>query len=535
MTFYNFLLRLYPSSFRHEYGDEMRALFARRLRQTSGVGLVALWLGTIAEIAGNSAAVHTDILRQDAFYTGRVLRRSPGFALTAILIVALGIGATTAAFSVTDFVLLRPLPFPEPDRLVTVLERTPGYDQMEFSGPNYRDWKAAATSFQSTGIYHHDQLTVFGAGEPQRWTGVSVSADLLPTLGVGPIVGRGFTAADDREGAAGTILLSYRLWQTEFGGDPAIVGRVLSAQADFDAAVFTVIGIMPREFRFPSANVEFWITNRFGPGQYTEQERANNWLNGVGRLKPGVTLAQARAEMDFIAAQSEQAHPVANKNTRAAVDPLSDDVSERSRLLLVALSGASACVLLIACANLANLLLTRALARRRELAVRTAIGAGRERLVRQLMTESLLLATVGGALGIGIAIAAVPLLAQLVPPNLPIAAAPSVDTRVLLFAVALTVITGLSFGMAPVLRVGKSPDLDGLRDGARAGDGRKERLRSILVVSEIVASIVLLVSAGLLIRALLTVRAIDPGFNSEGVLTVRTGLADAGVQDGDQT
>ena len=524
MTFYNFLLRLYPSSFRHEYGDEMRALFARRLRQTSGVGLVALCFGTIAEIAGNAAAVHADILRQDVFYTGRVLRRSPGFALTATLIVALGIGATTAAFSVTDFVLLRPLPFPEPDRLVTVVERTPGYDHMELSGPNYRDWKAAAKSFESMGIYHGEHLTVLGAGEPRRWTGASVSSDLLPTLGVSPIAGRGFTEADDREGAPGTILLSYRLWQTEFGGDPAIIGRALSVQADFDTAVFTVIGVMPREFRFPSAKIEFWITNRFGAAQYTEEERTDNWLDGVGRLKRGVTLSQVRAEMDLIAAQLEKAYPVANKGTGAAIDPLSDNVSERSRLLLVALSGASACVLLIACANLANLLLARALARRRELAVRTAIGAGRERLVRQLMTESLLLAVVGGVLGIGIAVAAVPLLAQLVPSNLPIAAAPSVDLRVLVFAVGLTVITGLSFGMVPVLRAGRSPDLEGLREGTRAGDGRKERLRAFLVVAEIVASIVLLVSAGLLIRALLTVRAIDPGFDAEGVLTMRTEL-----------
>jgi predicted permease len=465
-------------------------------------------------------AVQLDILKQDVWYAGRALRRAPGFAITAVLVVALGIGAATAAFSVTDFVLIRPLPFPEPDRLVKIWETTPGYSRMELSAPNYRDWKAAATSFESIGMYHSEAVTMTDRAEPRRFLGASVSADLFRTLRVAPLIGRPFTEADDRPGAPGTVMLSYQLWKTEFGGDPDIVGRSVT----FNNSPFAILGVMRREFHFPASDVLFWTTTRFGERDYAAGERTNNYLYVVGRLRRGVTLDQARREMDTIAAGSREQYPQDNKDTGAALFRLRDEVSERSRLLLLALSGAAACVLLIACANLANLLLVRALSRRRELAVRAAIGAGRHRIVRQLMTESLLLATVGGALGIGIAFVLVPLLTELVPATLPVSAAPSVDVRVLVVAVGLTAVTGIGFGLAPILRVGGGPDLDGLREGARTGGGRRERLRSALVVAEIIASVVLLVSAGLLIRALIAVQRIDPGFKAEGVLTMRTEL-----------
>jgi putative ABC transport system permease protein len=515
---YSALLHVYPASFRHEYAGEMRAVFARRRAAAGPLGAIGLWLETIPDVLGNAALVHADLLRQDLSYTVRMLRRSPGFAITALLIVSLGIGATTAAFSITDFVLLRPLPFAEPDRLVKLYERTPAYGRLELSAANYRDWKAGATVFESMGLYHQAAGNLISAGEPVRVEGAAVSADLMPTLRVQPLIGRLFSADDDRAAAPGTIIFSYRLWQTQFGGDPAIVGT----QVRLDADSYTVIGVMPREFRFPTADTLFWTTVRFDEQAYAD--RTDNWHYGVGRLRPGVTRAQAQAEMDVLAARTKQQYPVENKNTGAVLVSLTDGVSQQARMLLYALSGAAACVLLIACANLANLLLARALERRRELAVRTAMGAGRERMVRQLITESLLLAAGGGALGVAIAYAAVPLLNRLVPTTLPLASAPTVDPRVLLFALALTIVTGLAFGLAPLLRIGGEADLGGLREGARSGGGQKEGVRSTLVVVEIIASVVLLVSAGLLLRALWTVQRTDPGFRAEGVLTLQTPL-----------
>jgi predicted permease len=519
MSFYRLLLRLYPAAFRHEYAEEMAPLFARRLAGARGLAKAAVWIDTIRDVLANAAGAHVDLLKQDLVYTARVLRRAPGFAVMAILIVALGIGATTAAFSVTDAVLLRPLPFPEPDRLVKLWSVTPGYPRMELSPPNYRDWKHTSRAFSAMGAYYGDTVTMMVEGEPRRFRGATVSAGAISALGVAPLLGRTFVDADNQPGAPRTVILSYQFWQREHGGDPGIVGRVLTMDDD----PFTVVGVMPSHVFFPRADTLLWTAMRLDERAFADSQRTNNLLNVIGRLRPGVTLAQARAEAETIAAQWRAQFPKENKDTGATVFSIRDELSERSRLLLIALLGAAGCLLLIACANLANLLLARAMARQRELAVRAALGAGRERLVRQLMTESLLLAGVGGSLGVGLAVAAVPLLARLAPNALPIAEIPSIDVRVLLFAVTLTALTGIAFGLAPLVVAGRAA-LESLKAGARSVVGGRERLRSALVVAEIAVTVVLLGSAGLLIRALLVVQSINPGFDADSALTMRLEL-----------
>lgn len=521
MRAYDILLRLYPASFRAEYGAEMRAIWGRRRRDAAGPRAVAaLWIATLFEVLANATAVHWDILRQDLRYTMRTLAQSPGFALTAIAVLALGVGANTAAFSVTDFVLIRPLPFPQPERLLTLWEKAPEYSQMELSPANYVDWKQMSKSFDGMGAYVDTSVNLVGQGDPERIEGAAMTADVLPLLGVQPFMGRMFSGAEDREGAPGRVLLSYQLWQAVFGGDRGVIGR----RVNLDNAPYEVIGVMPRDFHFPSRDAELWTAMRFDQHSDDFRDRNNNYLNVLARLKPGVSLEQARAEMGVIAAQLERQFPRENRQTGATVNLLRDEVSQQSRLLLMALSGAALCVLLIACANLANLLMARGLARQRELAVRTAMGAGRERLVRQLITESLVLALTGGAAGVLVAAGAVRLLTRLVPASLPIAQAPSIDVRVLIFAALVSCLTGVGFGVFPALRACRQSDLSALREGARAGGGHKERLRSVLVIGEVAACVVLLVSAGLLVRALWRIEATDPGFQADGVLTMETAL-----------
>jgi putative ABC transport system permease protein len=519
MRLYRLLLHLYPASFRNEYGGEMCGVLARRLRDTSAMGLPALWIGVFFEVLFNALTVHADVLRQDLRYTARALRRTPGFAATAVLVVALGVGANTAAFSLADQVLLRPLPFPHPEQLVKLWQTEPGYSRLELSPANYADWKKMSHSFAAMGAYNRNEANLVGQGEPVRVDIAMVDRDVLPMLRVQPLLGRVFSPAEDGEGAGGTVLLSYGLWQRRFGGDQQVLGR----QVLLNDERYTVIGVMPRTFYFPNRDIQLWTTIRLKADQYVD--RNDNWLEAVGRLRSGVSVAQALSEMAVVSAQLERQYPKENEGTGANVYPLRDDVSKQSRLLLYALVGAAICVLLIACTNLANLLLVRALVREKELAVRTAIGAGRERLVRQLTTESLVLAFLGGWLGVVVAGLTVPLLARLAPNTLPVEQATAFDWRVLLFAGVLTALTGVVFGVAPAWRVCRKADLTALREGARAGSGKKEFLRSALVIAEVMASVVLLVSTGLLLRALWKLQGNDPGFRTEGVITMRTALA----------
>ena len=521
MHLYRALLHLYPAGFRAEYAEDLCAIFALRRAQASNpLATLALWLDAIADICSSALPAHWDILRRDLTWSARCLRRSPAFTLTAITVSALGIGATIAAFTLADHVLLRPLPYTDSARLVKIWEDSSpsGYTREDPSPANYRDWKRLSHSFEGVEAWWNLAANLSQAGNPSRLEGAGITAGLLPLLGTQPALGRAFTADDDRPGAPGTVLLSDALWHNRFGADPGIAGRTVI----LDSRPYTVIGVMPRDFYFPSRDAQIWMPARFGEDDFAD--RSNNYLRVLAKLRRGVTLESAQAEMNAVAAAMERAWPKENQHVGARVNTLREELSPRSRLLLTALLGAALCVLLIGCTNLANLLLARALARRKELAVRTAMGAGRERLVRQLLTESLLLAIVGGIAGVLLAFAALPLLVRLVPNSLPIAETPVIDARVLLCAACITALTALGFGVLPALR-GCSGDLTGLREGSRGGiGGRKERLRSALVVAEIAGTVVLLVSSGLLIRALWRLQSVDPGFSSAGVLTLRTAL-----------
>lgn len=521
MRFYRALLYLFPKSFRAEYGGEMSHVFAERRRLASGpLAALAVYGDALRDVIVNAWRVHLDILGQDLHYTARTLARTPGFTLTAVLVTALGIGANTAAFSVTDRVFIRPLPFPESERLVKLWQRQPNYARMELSPPNYRDWRSMTTSFESMAAFSTEtSANLVGEGDPIRLTGTSVTADLFRVLGARPIIGRPFQAEDEREESDGAVILSYALWQGVFGGDRDMIGRVTR----LDDRPTTIVGVMPADFSFPSREDDFWVPLRLG-GQ-AGADRTDNSLEAIARLKPGVSLEQAQTELTLVAQQLERAYPKENEKTGATVVALRDAVSGQMRLLLTALFGASICVLLIACTNLASLLLTRFLSRRHELTVRAAMGAGRERLVRQLLTESLVLALAGGALGVLVAFLAVPLFGALVPRTLPIGDPSVLDLRVLAFASLLTAVTGIGFGVMPAMRVCRGADAAALRERSAPGAGhRGERLRAALVLAEVTASIVLLVASGLLVRALWRVQSVAPGFETDNVLTLHTPL-----------
>jgi predicted permease len=468
----------------------------------------------------DSLAAHWDVLKQDLHYTARTLNRAPGFALTAILVTALGIGANTAAFSVADFVLFRPLPFPDADSLVRLCEgpRTGGgwgcMNQM--SPANYRDLKAMSASFEELGAFAGDTVNlVTGGGEPRRLPIARVIPEALSLLKVSPAVGRTFQSAGEAD--ANTAVLSHGLWQAQFGGDAGVIGRTI----DLNGTGHTIIGVMPPGFYFPNREVQLWT--RLTLREENFANRSNNYLEAAGRLAPGVTFEQARAELSMLADRLARDYPDTNAETGVSFFRMRDNMSPRFRVMLVTLSGASLCLLLLTCANLANLLLARAAAQERELAVRAALGAGQPRLVRQLMTQSLLLTVVGGALGVLVASLTLPLLSSLVPPTLPVATRPELDARVLVVAAVFTGLTALGFGLFPALRVGRT-GFAALRDTQRGGGGAKQRLRAVLVSLEVAMSVVLLITAGLLIRAAWRVQSVDPGFVSGNVLTLKTAL-----------
>jgi putative ABC transport system permease protein len=522
ITLYRALLHLYPAAFRVEYGDEMCALFAERSAGVGFLGRLGLILAAAADVVPNALAVHGDLLIGDLRYTVRSLRHSRGFAIAAVAVIAIGVGANTAAFSVADFVLLRPLPFPEPNTLVRLCwgPRTGGgWGCMnQLSPANYRDYKNMTPSFQALGAFTGNAVNLVGPGDPQRLTMTAVTSEVLPLLGVPPVLGRVFDTVGAGDASARELVLSYGLWQAQFGGDRRVLGR----SVNLNGAPYEVIGVMPPGFHFPTRDVQGWTRLALREEDYANRD--DNYLEGVGRLRSGVSMDQARAELTVVAERLARDYPETNADAGFSFFPLRDNMSPRYRLMLLGLCGASLCILLLTCANLANLLLARAGARERELAVRAALGAGKERLVRQMITESTTLALAGGLAGVALAAVAVPLLAHLVPSTLPVASRPTLDLRVLAVAAGFAALTGLGFGLLPALRVSGRTGFQGLREGARSGGGQKQRLRHVLVTLEVATSVLLLVSSGLLIRAVWRVQSVDPGFEPQGVLTMKTAL-----------
>ena len=464
------------------------------------------------------------LLWQDLRYGLRTLRRNPGFCAVAILALALGIGPNTAIFTMVNAVLLKPLPIPEPDRVVmiwgTMLKS--GFDQLPASAADYLDWKKQATSFdQMAAAFAIPEygLNVSGAGEPERVAAALASREFLPALGLKPIAGRNFLPEEDRPSGAPALLISKAFWLRRFHADPSAIGRTLTV----DGVTRTIVGVVPHEFGEILA-VDLVLPTAIDPNT---TERRNHTFGIVAHLKPGVTAAQARAEMAVIARRLEQAYPATNTGWSTTLFPLAEMFAGRIRPVLIILLGAVGLLLLIACANLANLLLARAATREKEIAVRSALGAGRVRIIRQLLTESLVLAVAGGGLGLLLAVWSVHALRSVMPAMLPLLQHMRVDPPVLAFTLGLSIVTGLLFGLVPAWKSSRTDLNTTLKEAAGRSEsaGGSYRLRGVLLASEVALAVLLAVSAGLLLRSFARVAAVDPGVRVANILTMNLSVS----------
>jgi predicted permease len=472
-------------------------------------------------------------LRQDLRYGLRTLAKNPAFTSIAIVALALGIGANSAIFSVVNAVLLRPLPFKNPEQLVMLWENAThlGFPKNTPSPANFLDWQSQASSFTRMAAMVERSFNLTGVGEPERLDGRRVSANLFELLGVRALLGRTFVPDDDRPGTH-VVLLSYSLWQRRFGSDPSVIGRALTLNGES----YTVIGIMPRFVQLPgfaNRNDQVWVPIAFPPGEAAQ--RGNHFLEVIARLKPGITLKQAQAEVDTIAARLAQQYPDYNTRTGAVVVPLHEQVVGDIKPALLILLGAVGFVLLIACANVANLLLARAAVRQKEIALRLALGASRSRLTRQFLTESVLLAVFGAGLGLLLALGGIRILKTFIPATISQVQTINIDARVLIFTAFIAVVTGIAFGLAPALQASHLNLNDTLKEGSRDAGGRSKgnRLRSLLVIGEVAVSFVLLIGAGLLINSFFHLRKLEPGFRVDHLLTMKVDLSEVKYPDRD--
>ncbi|HEX5072934.1 MAG TPA: ABC transporter permease [Gemmatimonadaceae bacterium] len=452
---------------------------------------------------------------QDIRYAVRKLSRTPGFTAIAAFTLALAIGATTAIFSVIDGVLLKPLPFRDPDRVVRVTNMRDGNRQSS-SVPDYLDIRAQSKSYSSMAALDGQAMNLTGGSEPERVQAARVGATFWSLLGVTPEIGRGFAPNEDSQSAARTVVLSDGLWKRRFGADRRIVGKTIA----LDGNSYTVIGVAPAGFSFPD-RPDVWIPMVFLPDDIDPESRGAHWMGMMARLAPNVTAAQASAELVTITRRLEQQYPESNTNMTGAVIPMQDYLVGDVRPALFVMLGAVAFVLLIACANVANLLLVRAASRESEMALRTALGAGAWRIVRQLVIESVLLAVVGGVFGTLLALWGVDLLLAMAPNGLPRINEVSVNGSVLLFTAGVTALTGVLFGLFPALHAARANVGGMLKEGMRGSSGgtASRRARNTLVMAEMALAVVLLVGAGLLIRSFGKLLAVDPGFRAERVVT----------------
>lgn len=461
-----------------------------------------------------------DEMFQDLRYGVRTLVKQPGFTAIAVLTLALGIGANTVIFSFVNTFLLRPLPFERPDQLVHLWEtdRRQSFDQSRVSLPNYLDWKAQNTVFADLGVFNYTEENLTGSAEPERVNVGRVSANVFDLLGARPALGSAFRNGDDQPDRGQVVVLSHRFWQQRFGGNPEALGQTIN----LNDSAYTIVGVMPPDFAFPLLITQLWAPRVLDAARF---KRGQRFLQVIGRMKAGVTIAEAQAEMSTIAGHLEKEYAQENANSGVSVVPLRNalnfahDVFTRMSVVLI---GAVAFVLLIACANVASLLLARALGRTREIAIRSALGASRLRIIRQLLTESLLVSLLGGLLGVALAVLAVKGIAQGIPEDLYRAGQLAVERQALVFTLGLCLLTTFVFGLAPALQT-SNPNLnESLKEGGAAGVGRRrQRLHRLLVVGEVSLSLVLLVCAALMIQTFLRLQQANLGFQAKSVLTMK--------------
>jgi putative ABC transport system permease protein len=521
-----------------ELDDELRFHFERQVQKYESSGLAReealrrarLDFGGIDQVkeeCREARGVHLmEELFQDVRYGLRMLRKSPGFTAVALLTLALGIGANTSIFSVVYGVLLRPLPYQDPGRLIVLNETTPKVGLVSVSYPNFLDWRSGNHAFSLMSAVASVSYNLAGVTQPENISGEAVSPDFLSMLGVHPLLGRDFDPSEEKAGAAPVVLLSYQLWQSHLGGDREVLGHTIN----LDGRGFTIIGVLPADFRSIDKTdlmipMGVWATGRASVSQ--RGDRGDMSL--IARLAPGVSLRQARAEMDAIAARLAAAYPIANAQFGAVLRPIREVFVGDIRPAILILFGAVMFVLLIACANVANLFLMRGAARTREIALRIALGATRSRIVRQMLAESLVLAFFGGLLGVAVSIAGIRGMAQLIPMGMQAGASVNLNGAVLLFAAAAVVLSSLMFGLVPAMQLTKPEVQRDLKEGGRSvsASAGQNRVRGFLAVGEIAVALILLVGAGLMVKSLYRLMSVDPGFKTDRVLTMEMDLRTA--------